>query len=142
VLAQRDQLKDAQHEVRGLKKEFWKAQLPAWAEQIEMVHNLPVLVLQLKDFAPDELKEIAHSLAQKRPGFYFVISASGDKSNFVATLDAQFASMLNLKNFAAWLKDVASLRGGVAQNSVQGGGGKFDASLKETILEWLRVHVS
>lgn len=142
VLKLRDQLKTAQHELRQLKKELWHAQLPAWIAQVEMVNGIPALVLTLNDFAPDELKEISNTLQQKQPGFYFVISATDEKSNFIATLDPQFVSRLNLKNFAAWLKDGKGLRGGASQNSLQGGGGKFDANLKHDIMAWLKTNIS
>ncbi len=141
VLTQRDQLKETQHEVRQLKKEFWRAQLPAWAAQTETIGSVPVLVLTLKDFAADELKEIVNSLQQKRPGFYFAISASDDKSSFLATLDGQYTTSLNLKDFAVWLKDERQLRGGASQNSIQGGGGKFDANLQSAILDWLKSNI-
>lgn len=140
VLKQRDQLKHAQHEVRQLKKEFWRLQVPAWLSQVEQVKNVPTLVLTLKDFAADELKEVATALQQKQPGFYFVISATDDKSNFVVSMDAKLSNAVNLKNFGAWLKDEHGLRGGISQNSIQGGGGKFDANLQGAVLEWLRTH--
>jgi len=116
VIKQRDQLKITQNETRLLKKEFWRTQLPQWATQAETVNSMPALVLALKDYGADELKEIANSLQQKQPGFYFVISATDDKSNFVITLDPKFASSLDLKNFGSWLKDTLGLRGGVSQN--------------------------
>lgn len=138
VLKQRDQLKQAQNEVRQLKKEFWRAQVPGWLAQVEMVGSIPALVLSLKDFGADDLKELANALQQKQPGFYFMISATDDKSNFVMTVDPKFASTLNLKDFGTWLKDEHGLRGGVSQNSIQGGGGKFGANLQEAIFGWLR----
>lgn len=140
VLKQRDQLKQTQNEVRQLKKEFLRAQIPGWISQIETANSIPALVLSLKDLGADELKELANSLQQKHPGFYFVISATDDKSNFIMTCDPKFASAINLKDFALWLKDAQGLRGGISQNSIQGGGGKFDANLKNAILEWLKEH--
>lgn len=140
ILKQRDQLKHMQNEVRQLKKESLRAQIPGWISQIETINAIPTLVLTLKDLGADELKELTNSLQQKHPGLYFLISATDDKSNFIVTLDPKFATNLNLKDFALWLKDAYGLRGGVSQNSIQGGGGKFDANLKDSILGWLKIN--
>ncbi len=50
----------------------------------------------------------------------------------------QFADKVNMTNFAAWLKDEYGLRGGARNNTLQGGGGKFDPQLENAIKDWLQ----
>ena len=138
VLKQKEQLKELQTQVKQLRHTLWQTQLPIWKKQTAKINDLPFLFLSLQDAAHDELKDIAQSLAQKTPGLYFLISATDDRSIFLATLSDQFANRVNLKNFAAWLKDEYGLRGGGTKNSIQGGGGKFDPELETAITAWLK----
>jgi hypothetical protein len=43
-----------------------------------------------------------------------------------------------LNEFCSWLKEERGLRGGIEKNTIQGGGGKFDAKLKEEIQHWIQ----
>ena len=89
----------------------------------------------------DELREIAHTLVQKRTGFYFLISTTNNRSLFYSIVGTEFATTINIKNFAIWLKDTFNLRGGVRNNMLQGGGEKIDNGLKNAIKTWIASSV-
>ncbi|MDP3889284.1 MAG: alanine--tRNA ligase-related protein, partial [bacterium] len=141
VLKQKEQINALQQEVKALKKLVWHAQLPIWEQQIKTIKDLPFLLVVLDQFENEQLREIANTLAQKQPGFYFVISSHDNRSIFLGHLSAQFITYLNLKNFASWLKEKHSLQSGISNNTIQGGGGKFDPNLGEQMKEWLIKHV-
>lgn len=141
VLKQKEYVKDLQQEIKELKKQMWQIQLPMWEQQVTKINNMPFLFIALKQFESEQLREIANTLAQKQPGFYFVVSSLDDRSLFLAHLSEQFATHVNLKKFAAWLKDEHGLRGGGVKNTIQGGGAKFDANLGDRIKEWLTKHI-
>lgn len=114
------------------------ATISTWADQIELVNNVPFLYLILTDSTTEELRDIVHALNQKRAGFYMAVSEMADaKSTFVVTLDAQYTSTINLQKFGAWLKDEYALKGGVNKNTIQGGGGKIDPNLGAAIKQWI-----
>ena len=86
----------------------------------------------------DELREIAHLLLQKKPGFYFLISTTDNHSLFYSTIASEFEKRINLQNFAGWLKDKFNLHGGSQKNNVlQGGGDKLSVNLKDAIKTWI-----
>ncbi|MCX5922379.1 MAG: alanine--tRNA ligase [Candidatus Dependentiae bacterium] len=130
-------IKTLQSEIKQFKKQAWKSQLPIWLEAVTKIGNIPYLFLTLKDFAAEDLRDVASHLGNKKPGFYFLISTIDDRITFLCTLSSEFASMVNLKDFATWLKDNHQLRGGGNTNSLQGGGVKFDSNLETAISEWL-----
>ena len=142
VLKQKEEIKLLQSQIKQLKRQTWRALLPVWEQQVTMIDNLPCLFLSLEDAAHDELKEITTELTQKKPGFYFLISSIDDRSIFLITLSSEHEARLNLKKFASWLKEEHGLRGGGAKNVMQGGGGKFDPKLKESIFDWIKQNIS
>jgi len=138
VLKYKEQSKELQTHIKQLRTQLWQTQVPIWAQHITAVNDIPFLFLNLKNFTADELREIALHLNKLHPGFYFVISQLDDRSLFFAHVDPQHADAINLKKFGAWLKDTHGLRGGSKDNTLQGGGGKFDANLKDAIIGWLQ----
>ena len=83
------------------------------------------------------MREIASQLQTKKPGFYFIVSSSGERLNFLANLAPQFSSSMSLKQFSIWLKDTFGLRGGGSETNLQGGGTHIDPKLDTAIKEWL-----
>lgn len=138
VQKQMEQLKKLQTQIKQLKKQSWKTELAQWEQQVTDVNGLPFLFLALENFAHDDIKEISRRLMQKKPGFYFVISSTNGKSVFLCSLGKQFANRVNLKEFSTMLKDEHGLRGGGSPTALQGGGGKFDAKLEASIVDWLQ----
>ncbi|HRN78468.1 MAG TPA: alanine--tRNA ligase [Candidatus Dependentiae bacterium] len=137
VLKFKEQTKELQTHIKQLRTQLWQTQIPVWLQHIETINGLPFLFLDLQNFAGDELRDIAHALNKQHPGFYFVISQLDGRSFFFAELAEKFFDTINLQKFGSWLQDEHGLRGGGKKNSLQGGGGKFDAKLKESMTEWL-----
>ncbi len=139
VITQKQQIKELQNTIKHMKKSMWKTQIPQWLEQVQTIDSLPFLLLSLEDYNNNELREIAEQLNAKKPGCYFLVSsAEDDKSVFVALVDKLHQNTLDMKKFASWLKDEHGLQGGGKPGSLQGGGGKFDASLETSIKNWLQ----
>jgi alanyl-tRNA synthetase len=134
----KEQTKELQTHIKQLRTQLWQTQIPVWLQHVEDINGMPFLFLDLKNFAVDELRDIAHTLNQNRPGFYFVISQLDGRSLFFAELASPYTNTLDLKKFGAWLKDEHGMKGGGKKNSLQGGGGKFDTKLKDSITEWLK----
>jgi len=139
VEKQKEQLKDALGTIKKLKKESWKTQLPTWLESVEEVKGIPFGFFALADYGADELKEIAQKLADKKPGFYFMLSCQKDRCSLFSLLSDQFTTQVDLKAFSTWLKDSFGLRGGGKKGILQGGGPFVDqAAVKKGIEEWLK----
>jgi alanyl-tRNA synthetase len=132
------QIKDLGTTIKGLKKEIRKSMIPQWMSEVEEIHDIPFLFIHVDNYTNDELKEIAAELLHKKPGFYFLISSVEDRTLFVAQLSPALANKANLKQFCLWLKERHQINGGGGQALIQGGGGKFDGKLKESIKEWVR----
>lgn len=140
VAKQKAQIKALSTELKDLKKNLWKSQLPMWEQQVTKINSVPFLYLQVEDLSAEDMREIASSLSSKQPGFYFIVSQTDDRCTFLGALSPKFENVVNLKNFGTWLKDTHGLRGGSSANTLQGGGGKIDAKLKEDIVRWLKTN--
>lgn len=139
VTKQKEQLKLAQQEIKQLKQQLVATQIPVWLESVEQVGNVPFLYVSIPDVAVEDLRAIATMLEQKKPGFYFVASSTDKQTMFYAVVSALFAQMIDMKQFSAWLSDTHGLRGGVAKNSIQGGGQKYNPQLGADIKKWLEI---
>ncbi|MDR3550746.1 MAG: alanine--tRNA ligase [Candidatus Babeliales bacterium] len=137
VAKQKETIKELNTEIRQLKQQVFKAQVPTWIAQTVTVGKVPYLFLAFEDLSAEDLREAASHLIAKQHGFNFLISKTGDKVNFLCVLSLELTTTIDLKKFAAWLKDNHQLRGGSTATSLQGGGVKFDAKLKDDIREWL-----
>jgi alanyl-tRNA synthetase len=138
VEKQKEQLKDALNAIKKLKKETWQAQTSTWLESVKEVNGIPFGFFALSDYGADELKEIAQKLADKKPGFYFMLSCQDERCALFSMLSDQFASKVDLKVFSTWLKDSFGLRGGGKKGVLQGGGPFVDqTAVKKGIEKWL-----
>ena len=126
-----------QNELKQLKQQLWKSQLPVWLEQVENTNSVPFLFLTLKDMSVEDMREITAYLNNKKPGLYFLVSETDNKIAFLASVAPQLAKTIQLKNFGSWLKDNYGLRGGGSETHLQGGGTKIDPKLGESIKQWL-----
>lgn len=142
VEKQKDTIKELNNEIKAIKRQLWKSQLPVWETKVTSVGKVPYLFLSLEDFSNEDLREVVSHLNSKKPGFYFFTSMTDDKGIFLSSLARELAANVNLKNFASWLKDTHGLRGGGSDTSLQGGGAKFDAKLGESIQDWLKSNQS
>jgi len=89
VLKQKEQIAHLQTEVKNLKKQLVRAQLPLWEQQVELVNGIPFLFLLLDGMSHEELKELAGQLHNKKPGFYFFMGTLDDKPIFLCSLGAE-----------------------------------------------------
>ena len=138
VLKQKELIKDLQKEVKQLRADAWRAQLPQWRQETQTINGMPFLFVHTRDMDAATLREIVNTLAHETPGMYFGINEDNDRTMFMCYRSANFSDRVNLKKFSTWLKDKHGLRGGGGGDTLQGGGGKFDASLKDAIIGWLQ----
>jgi len=134
---QKEQVKKLQTQIKQLKKQTVKSYIPEWQKQIKKINNIPFLFLLLEDYAHDELKEIINSLSQKIPGFFFAASSQNGKCIFLSTVSKEFAAQINMKKFAAFIKEKHNLRGGGPLTTLQGGGPAITKHLENDIIEWI-----
>ena len=139
VRGYKKQIKDLTTTIKMLKKDIRKSQVPQWISEVEMINDIPFLFIHLDNYTNEELKEIGSDLTGKKPGFYFLISSVDDRTFFVAQTTPILSDRLNLNKFCLWLKETHAINGGGSQISIQGGGGKFDRALKDSIKAWLKT---
>ena len=133
-----EQHKTQQRELKQLKQQLLQAQLPQLLAQSTDIAGMPFVFALFDDMPADALKEAFLHCEKQKPGFYFFGSTGDNRVTFFAGVSAPFADRLNMKNFGSFLKETAQLRGGGSKNILQGGGAKFDANLKNHIVDWLQ----
>ncbi len=135
---QREHLKSAQSEIKKLKSALMKTEMPSLLNKVELVGKIPFLFDSFHDQTNEELKELATSLSQKKPGFYFLINSDAQTSSLYAHLSPEFVSTVSMQNLSQWLKSHAGLRCGGKGQTLQGGGpvvgSHFEADLKKWLL--------
>jgi alanyl-tRNA synthetase len=136
VAKQRDALKEAQNSAHKLKQQLYKLMIPQWLAQTELVGTMPYGYMTLEDVTAAELRDIAQSLLQAKPGLYLLIAPAEDRFSFMIVVAPEFAQTARLKEFAQKLKDLG-LKGGATDVAIQGGGTVVPAQLKETVRNWL-----
>ena len=138
VQRQQKNLSEVQSELKSLKKQLWKSQIPTWTKQIDTSAPVPFLYLKVSDFSNEDLKHMCQELEKQTPGFYFLVSTQGNSTriSFLAHLSKEFSSKVDFKAFATFLKDECGLRGGGSATMIQGGG-TLKENLVKTIRKWL-----
>ncbi len=137
ILKQKEQLKNAQQEIKNLKSQLIYAQIPVWLDSVDHSGAVPFLFISITDASAEDLRMIATSLEQKQPGFYFVVNVTASKFIFYTLISQQFAHIIDIKKFGTWLTE-QGLRGGIVKNSIQGGGEMrdYNAQLIAGIKQW------
>jgi alanyl-tRNA synthetase len=133
----REQLKDAQLQLKSAKRQSGQASFTEWEKQKEAIGSLPFLFVNLTDVDDEDAKEIAAQLSVKVPGLVFVLNSAKDRSAYIARLSTPHAAMINLKDLATWLKDTQQLRGGGSPIAIQGTGTTVNQKLGIELKEWL-----
>jgi alanyl-tRNA synthetase len=135
------QLQEAHSTIKQLKKQLFKAQIPSLIKEIDTTKSVPFLFLELdSDVTTDDMKQICGELGTQKPGFYFMKSTPNkDDGRFVylGYLCKEYASQLDLKAFAQFIKDTFNLKGGGSALFIQGGGTNTIDNLKHEIKKWL-----
>lgn len=137
VQKQKEELKNAQNEIKQLKKQNFKNLVPNLLEKVQSIHGIAYLYESIENANTDELKDIAQQLGTKKPGFYFLISMTDQKGIFVAYLSPSITSV-DLKSIAAQLKEKYGIRGGGSGSFLQGGAAQFDTKLTEDLKSWIK----
>lgn len=134
------QLKESHSTLKQLKKQLFKAQIPKLVNQIDNSTRVPFLFLELDDVTTDDMKQICSEIEAQKPGFYFVKSIPNkDDGRFVylGYVCKKYASDIDLKAFAQFIKDIFNLKGGGSALFIQGGGIGVLENGKNQIKNWL-----
>lgn len=122
-----NKIKDLSKELQAIKKQQIAGQVPTWLEKAQVLNSIPYLFLPVNGYDLDGMREVAQLLNQKKPGFYFLLQNEANKSTFLAILDKNLTSRVNMKELQALLQERCGLRGGGNQTALQGGGVGADA---------------
>ena len=137
VIKQKEQLKQAQQEVKQLRQQFIASQIPAILKSIEHINKVPFLCVYDATLSLEDMRLMVSLLEQKQPGFYFIYNLVNNRVSFYAAVSSEFAHLIDMKQFGTWLQ-TKGLRGGITKNSIQGGGNTFDPQLNTEIKEWVQ----
>ncbi|NDD55676.1 hypothetical protein EBZ39_17725, partial [bacterium] len=126
-----------QSQLKQLKKQLLKAQLPTWQQAIEQCGNVPFLYLTLENADADDMRLVAQELEKSKPGLYLLIStdASG-RCSFLAHAAKGIEQIVPIKQLGELLK-AHELRGGGSASSIQGGGAKVPPGLQAAVKAWV-----
>lgn len=136
VAKQRDVLKDAQNSAHKLKQQLYKLMVPQWLAHTEMVGTLPYGYITLDDVSASELRDIAQSLLQAKPGLYVLVASAYERFSYMIVVAPEFVAAARLKELANSLKSLG-LKGGATDVAIQGGGTVVPENLKEVIRSWI-----
>ena len=140
---QQEDILNLQKEVKHLKNQLWKSQIPIWQKEVKFIGKIPFLFLEVEDLDGSQLKQICTQIESKAPGFYFVIcknSKNPDQINFFGYLSKKWEQQVNLKEFVKLLKDKFEFRGGGSSTLIQGSGKKGNVEiLKNEIENWIKI---
>lgn len=136
---QTKKLHETEQQIKQLQKEITKAQIPNWVAQVELMGQIPVLLLQLQGLTLEQLRETANNLQAHTPGFYCLASSTAGKNSFICSLAPVFATQISLKEFGAWLSKEHSIRSGGSATHIQGGMPQTDiTTLSSAIKQWIK----
>jgi alanyl-tRNA synthetase len=142
VEKQQENLNNINSQLKQLKKQMWKLQIPTWQEQVKPIGKIPFLFLELNDFDGGQLKDISNEIESKSPGFYFVInnnSNNPERISFFGYVSNVWSKSVNLKNLSKMLNEKFNFKGGGSLALIQGGGPKSDINIKEEIENWIKA---
>ena len=143
VEKQSENIDNLNSQIKQLKKQILKTQIPTWQNQVKHVGKIPFLFLELQDFDNSQLKEICESIEVKSPAFYFIINMSSktpDQISYFGFVSKNFAQEINLKDFAKNILQVKfDLKGGGSPSLIQGGGKKPESNIEQEIIKWLKA---
>lgn len=142
VVKQQEQISALGHEIKNLKKELLKFQVPAYAAQIKL-GKVPYLFLELNELGMDDLRALAAELEKVTPGFYFLVSKLNQnpvRYNLFASVSKAHQAACDVKKLSAELAQKMGIRGGGSSASFQGGGAGFEvAVLRDMVTQWIEV---
>lgn len=142
VEKQQENLGAALSEIKQLKKQLVKFQIPSWAENFTTAGSVPFLYKELEDVSGDEIKVIISELEKIKPGFYLLINKMTGRFGFVAYTSKDVGSKVDLKALSAFLKTTFDLKGGGNAQQIQGGGTVVPANFATALQEWVKAQTA
>lgn len=137
VERQKEQVKELSSEINRLQKQLIKSNVHEWVNAVKEVNGVPFAYIAVQDFDNAQLKDIAAALNAKKPGFYFLLSNSADKSNFYVQIDQGLTAKVDMQKLSTWLLEQFGLRGGGKGTTLQGGGPRIEVDLGKHLENWL-----
>lgn len=139
---QLENLHDTQTQLKQLKKQMWKLQIPVWQKEVKLIGKIPFLFIEFTDLDGSQLKEISNEIEVKSPGFYFAInknSQNEDRVSFFGYVSKEWSKTINLKEFSKFLTDKFEFKGGGSPTLIQGGGPKPEKNIVQEIINWIKT---
>ena len=138
ISQQQETLKLEQKNLEKWQQQWYKAMVPQWVSTVETIKQTPFGYVEIAELNPKLLRDIGQDLIKAQPGFYVIVSKSGERVTFLATLAPTLVANLSLKDFAAFVGTLG-LKGGANANAVQGGGAAMPQDLQGKIRGWLET---
>ncbi|MFH1461894.1 MAG: alanine--tRNA ligase [bacterium] len=138
---QLENLHDTQTQLKQLKKQMWKLQIPTWQQEVKQIGKIPFLFIELTDFDGSQLKEISNEIETKSPGFYFVVNSNSntsDRVSFFGYVSKEWSKAVNLKEFSKFLNEKFEFKGGGSPTLIQGGGPRPEKDIKQEIENFIK----
>jgi len=128
-------------EVKALKKELLKLQIPEWRNKMESLGGVSYLSMFLEDADADVMRSICNDLtgADANSFIFLLARDSGEeKVRFMAAFGKDAATKLDIKKLATLLRE-HGLRGGGKGLILQGGGVAQDLKLiKKSVRDFVQ----
>jgi len=128
-------------EIKQLKKQLVRFQIPSWIASFKMINSIPCLYKELDDISNDELKAIIVELEKNKPGLYLLINKSTGRFGFSAYVAKEASAKVNLKSLSSFLKTTYDIKGGGSGQQIQGGGTLIPANFESELFEWLTQNI-
>lgn len=131
-------LQTAQTEIKQLKKQIIKANIPAWVSHSQSIKNVRCFFITLDDATSDDMRTVATELERVQPGLTFIVTTdkATNRTSFLASVAKAHESTFDLKKLSGWLKDTFDWRGGGNASMIQGGGNAHP-NLFDRLEQWL-----
>ncbi|MBU4387179.1 alanine--tRNA ligase [Candidatus Dependentiae bacterium] len=139
---QTENMDNLNSQIKQLKKQILKAQIPEWQNQVKHVGKIPFLFLNLQDFDSAQFKEICESIETKAQGFYFIVNTNfktPDQISFFGYVSKNFEKQIDLKLFSKDILAKFGLKGGGSNTLIQGGGKQPENNIEQEIIMWLKA---
>lgn len=137
VEKQQGNLSQAHSEIKQLKKQLVRFQIPAWVESFKIINDVPFFYKELDDISNDDIKAIVTELERKKAGLYVLINKTTGRFSFSAYVAQGLINKVNLKSLSEFLKTTYNLKGGGNAQQIQGGGVALPSDFEQALTNWL-----
>jgi len=140
VRKQEAELNALNSELKQTRKKLLHSSMDSFAQKIGGPAKLPQLYLMLDEADSEGMRTICQTLDAQKPGFYFIATNSGGKSQFTAWTSKQYFAAIPHTELVSLLKGM-QLQGGGRPGLIQGGGQTITPELLETLKAWIAEHI-